>query len=107
MKNNTIKLNESTLRQIVAESVKKVLNEYAWASAPSFKELQNTLDKVVGILEDFYYSIPKEQLDEFMKLAGKEWNYLWESIISLEETVMRINSPRGLSDGDLTFDDLS
>lgn len=107
MKKNAVKINESTLRQIVAESVKKVLNEYAWASAPSFKELQNTLDKVAGILGDFCDSIPQEQLDEFMKLAGKEWNYLWESLMSLEETVMRINSPRGLSDGDLTFDDLS
>ena len=85
----------------------KRLREHAGTSASTFKELQNTLDKVTGILEDFYYSIPQEQLDEFVKLAGKEWNYLWESIMSLEETVMRINSPRGLSDGDLTFDDLS
>ena len=35
MKKNTIKLNENTLRQIVSESVRKVLkeydnNEYAW-----------------------------------------------------------------------------
>ena len=29
MKKNAIKLNENTLRQIVAESVKMVLNEYA------------------------------------------------------------------------------
>lgn len=107
MKKNTIKLNEDALRQIVAESVKKVLKEHAWASASTFKELQNVLDEVTGILSKFSNSIPQEHSDEFMKLAGREWNDLWGSLSSLEETVMHINNPRGLSDGDLTFDDLS
>ena len=107
MKKNVVKLNENTLRKIVAESVKKVLKENAWASAPSFKELEKVLDKVTGILSNFSNNIPQEQSDEFMKLVGREWNDLWKSLSSLEETVMRINNPRGLSDGDLTFDDLS
>ena len=107
MKKNVIKLNENTLRQIVAESVKKVLKEHAWASASTFKELQNVLDKVTGILRKFSNNIPQEHSDEFMKLAGREWNDLWDSLSSINETVMHINNPRGLSDGDLTFDDLS
>ena len=107
MKKNVIKLNENTLRQIVAESMKKILKEHAWASASTFKELQIVLDKVTGILRKFSNNIPQEHSDEFMKLVGREWNALWESLSSIEETVMHINNPRGLSDGDLTFDDLS
>ena len=107
MEKNVIKLNENTLRQIVAESVKKILKEHAWASASTFKELQIVLDKVTGILRKFSNNIPQEHSDEFMKLVGREWNALWESLSSIEETVMHINNPRGLSDGDLTFDDLS
>lgn len=107
MKKNIVKINENALRKIVTESVKKVLNEHTWASAPAFKELQIVLNKVTGILSKFSDNIPREQSEEFMKLVGREWNDLWESLSSLEETVMRINNPRGLSDGDLTFNDLS
>lgn len=107
MKKNTIKLNESQLRKIVAESVKKVLNEHIWKSAQTFKELQKALDKVTAILSKFSNNIPQEQEEEFMKLAGKEWNDLWDSLSSIKETTMHINNPRGLSDSDLTFDDLS
>ena len=73
----------------------------------TFKELEKVLDKVTGILSTFANNIPQEQSDEFMKLAGREWNALWESLSSIEETVMHINNPRGISDGDLTLDDLS
>ena len=100
-------LYENRLKKIVAESVKKILKEHAWASASTFKELQIVLDKVTGILRKFSNNIPQEHSDEFMKLVGREWNALWESLSSIEETVMHINNPRGLSDGDLTFDDLS
>lgn len=104
---NELKTNESSIRRIVSESVRKVLNEYAWTSGSTFKELQTVLDKVTEILGEFSNNIPREDSDEFMKLVGREWNNLWESISSIEETVMDINNPRGLSDGDLTFDDLS
>lgn len=85
----------------------KRLREHAGTSASTFKELQIVLDKVTGILGKFSNNIPQEHSDEFMKLVGREWNALWESLSSIEETVMHINNPRGLSDGDLTFDDLS
>ena len=107
MKKNTVKLNESQLKKIVAESVKNILNEHIWKSAPAFKELQNVLNKVTAILVKFSNKIPKEQEEEFMKLAGKEWNDLWDSLSSIKETTMRINNKRGFSDSDLTFDDLS
>ena len=107
MKKNVVKINENTLRQIVAESVKKVLKEHVWESASTFKAFQNVLDKVTGLLRNFSNNIPQEHSDEFMRLIGREWNDLWDSLSSIEETVMHINKPRGLSDGDLTFDDLN
>ncbi len=107
MKKNVIKLNENTLRRIVAESVRKVLKEHAWESASTFEELQKTLAKVTGILGTFSHNIPQEHGAEFMKLVGREWNDLWDSLTSIQETVMHIRNQRRLSDGDLTFDDLS
>ena len=104
---NVVKINENTLKRIVAESVKKVLKEHVWESASTFKALQNVLDKVTGLLRKFSNNIPQEHSDEFMRLVGREWNDLWNSLSSIEETVMHINEPKGLSDGDLTFDDLN
>ncbi len=107
MKKNVVKINEQQLKKIVAESVKMMLKEYAWPSAPTFKELEKVLDKIRGILGKFTDNIPQEHSAEFMKLAGREWNDLWDSFTSIWETVWRINHPHGLSDGDLTSDDLS
>lgn len=100
-------ITESQLRQMVKESVGKVLKEYAWATGPSFRELEKILDKVERMLKRFEESIPQEQVGEFRKRAGKDWSDLLGSLYSLQETVYRINGPSGLSDGDLTFDDLS
>ena len=105
---NTIRLNESQLKNIVAESVKKVLlKENILACASTFKEFQKVLDKITRILKKFSDSIPPELDDEFMKLVGRQWNDLWDTITGAKETVFHINNPRGLSNGDLTFDDLS
>ena len=49
MKKNVVKINENTLRQIVAESVKKVLNEDL-SSSPM--DLPNTLRDMAAYLED-------------------------------------------------------
>ena len=105
---NTIRLNESQLKNIVAESVKKVLlKENILACASTFKEFQKVLDKITRILKKFSDSIPPEHDDEFMKSVGRQWNDLWDTIMEVKEMVFHINNPRGLSDGDLTFDDLS
>ena len=104
---NVIKLNENALRQIVAESVNKVLlKENILLCASTFKEFQKVLDKITRILKRFSDSIPPEHADEFMKLVGRQWNDLWDTITGAKETVFHINNPRGLSNGDLTFDDL-
>lgn len=100
-------ITESQLRQMVKESVGKVLKEYAWATGPSFRELEKILDKVERMLEQFEESIPQEQVGEFWERAGKDWRNLFSSLCALQETVIRINNPGGYSDGDLTFDDLS
>ena len=42
-----------------------------------------------------------------MRLIGKEWNDLWEAISAMDETLIHLNGSRGISQGDLTFDDLS
>ena len=105
---NVINLNENALRQIVTESVKKVLlKENILACASTFKEFQKVLDKITRILKKFSDSIPPEHDDEFMKLVGRQWNDLWDAITGVKETVFHINNLRGLSNGDLTFDDLS
>ena len=40
MKKNTVKLNEAQLRQIVAESVKKILFEFDWQTANRAADIQ-------------------------------------------------------------------
>ena len=56
MKNNIVKINESTLRQIVAESVKKVLKEedkrwmYSDETLNAIQESYNVLNGLYGLL---------------------------------------------------------
>lgn len=71
------------------------------------KELENALDKIDKILEDFINSVPPQQGQEFLRLCGKEWRDLNKSLMSIRETVTRFNNQRGISQGDLTYDDLS
>lgn len=103
----TKKINEALLRQMVSKRVSQILNEYAFAITPSMKELENALDKIDKILEDFINSVPPQQGQEFLRLCGKEWRDLNESLMSIRETVTRFNNQRGISQDDLTYDDLS
>lgn len=50
MKKNVVKLNENTLRQIVAESVKKVLkeNQMAYANDGEFTRIINAAIEAIG-----------------------------------------------------------
>ena len=50
MKKNIVKLNEGTLRQIVAESVKKVLkeNQMAYANDAEFARIINAAIEAIG-----------------------------------------------------------
>jgi pyruvate carboxylase len=59
MKNNTIKLNENALRQIIAESVKKVIKEYVEGEQGS---------------TDVYKWVPDTYVDYYLK-ANKYGDY--------------------------------
>lgn len=54
MKKNTVKLNESTLRKIVAESVKKVLKESCWYGDE--KPFQTIISAANEIVDKFDYT---------------------------------------------------
>ena len=104
----TVKLSEQQLKKIIKESVKNVLNEgVMFISYPTMKELDNVLNKITKLLSKFSNNIPEEASNEFMRLVGKSWNNLWDDITSLREDIQPIIHQHGLSDGDLTFDDLS
>lgn len=52
MKKNAVKINENTLRQIVAESVKKVLKEYHWDKPFDEEEMQpDIIDEALSEME--------------------------------------------------------
>lgn len=94
-------ITDSQLRQIVKESIKNVLNEGFGPLGPSFENLQRELTSIGG-LSNFGKSIPREQGMEFMRLVGREWNDLLDSLSALERKVSRINKQ-----GNVTVDDLS
>ena len=86
MKRNTIKLNENTLRQIVAESVKKVLkgNHYmSYEDTDAYREeqeeirqenrRQNTLKSACDeLINVFYnYSATDEDCEYYLKYIGE------------------------------------
>lgn len=95
-------ITDSQLRQIVKESIKNVLNEGFGPLGPSFENLQRELTSIVCGLSNFGKSIPREQGMEFMRLVGREWNDLLDSLSALERKVSRINKQ-----GNVTVDDLS
>ena len=95
-------ITDSQLRQIVKESIKNVLNEGFGPLGPSFENLLRELTSIVCGLSNFGKSIPREQGMEFMRLVGREWNDLLDSLSALERKVSRINKQ-----GNVTVDDLS
>ena len=106
MKKDVVKINEAQLRNIVAESIKKVLKEDI-SIKDTFIQFEDTLNQVTEMLFNFENNIPIEQSKEFRRLIGKEWNNLWEAISAINETLTHLNSSRGISQGDLTFNELS
>lgn len=70
MKKNTIKLNESTLKQIVAESVKKVLKEERnWDAENGIIQQANKLKDEVLDLSDLAYQSGKKAWSEWLHKA--------------------------------------
>ena len=100
MKKNTIKLNESQLRQIVAESMKKVLKEEQTDTDSEIYQaivvFLNELHRIImannGTIEDYDEEIRNVQ----------------QSAIKLRDAlIMPKQRRRGISQGDLTFNDIS
>ena len=77
MKKNTIKLNEAQLRQIVAESVKKVLKEGSkeWGfkeeTLDAIREAYNALSGLHGLLRQEIYPEETESAND-AKALGRE-----------------------------------
>ena len=86
MKKNIVKLNEGTLRQIVAESVKKVLKENQYMSyedTDAYREeeeevrqnarrqnaLKNACDELISVFHN--YSATDEDCEYFLKYIGE------------------------------------
>ena len=86
MKKNIVKLNEGTLRQIVAESVKKVLKENQYMSyedTDAYREeeeevrqntrrqnaLKNACDELISVFHN--YSATDEDCEYFLRYIGE------------------------------------
>ena len=101
---NIIRLTESQLREMISESVKKVLNE----NNKSFdfkKELlrltQNYLRELYGYAEGY-----RDSIDNNMKLNDVIYQTI-ESVTDLRDN-LKLDEPfkRGVSQGDLSFTDI-
>lgn len=71
MKKNAIKLNETQLRQIVAESVKKVLKEYHWDEPFDDEEMSsNIVEKDLSEMEKILNYIKRVlKLDNYNQIG--------------------------------------
>lgn len=78
MKNNTIKLNENTLRQIVDESVKKVLREYEDRSYNSGEFYGEALDAAVQAYLNSLNLEPRYIVTDTKKIADAFGDRLFE-----------------------------
>lgn len=100
---NTIKLNEAQLKQIVAESVKKVVNEWQESSNDTDSEIYQV---ITSFLEEIYRIITTDR--DAAEYYGEEIRNAQQSAIRLRDVLIHPKQRRmGISQGDLTFDDLS
>lgn len=72
--NNTIKLNESQLRKVVSETVKKVLNEFYGGSKKEKVAYENACDCLkYGYGFKFWFERNSQYLDDDEEFAKKVW----------------------------------
>lgn len=118
MKKNVIKLNENALRQIVAESVKKVLNEEYVSNEDSelYQVITTFLNEIHRIIKDAYRPVMRQYTDgarqegvnDVLIYYGDEIKDVQQAAIRLRDALIYPKQRRmGVSQGDLTFDDLS
>ena len=100
MKKNTIKLNENQLRNIVAESVKKVLKEN---SSDTDSEIYQA---ITSFMDEIHRIITTDR--EAVEYYGEEIRDVQQSAIRLRDALIHPTQRRmGVSQGDLTYDYLS
>ena len=97
MKNNTIKLNENQLRNIVAESVKKVLKENSSdTDSDIYQAITSFMDEIHRII-----TTDREAIEYY----GEEIRDVQQSAIRLRDALIHPTQRRmGVSQGDLTYD---
>ena len=99
MKKNTVKLNEQQLRQIVAESVKRVLRENYISNTDSeiYQAITSFLDEIHRII-----TTDREAVEDY----GEEISDVQQSAIRLRDALISPKQRRmGVSQGDLTYGD--
>lgn len=93
MKKNTIKLNESQLRKIVAESVKRVLKESCWYG--DIKPFETIAAEAQKIVEKFEYA-QSDDYDDLGDCDGPDITpqiYKWaKNVAEQAEYWLRSNS---------------
>ena len=100
MKKNVVKINENTLRQIVAESVKKVLKEN---SSDTDSEIYQA---ITSFMDEIHRIITTDR--EAVEYYGEEIRDVQQSAIRLRDALIHPTQRRmGVSQGDLTYDYLS
>ena len=100
MKKNIVKINENTLRQIVAESVKKVLKEN---SSDTDSEIYQA---IASFMDEIHRIITTDR--EAVEYYGEEIRDVQQSAIRLRDALINPTQRRmGVSQGDLTYDYLS
>ena len=100
MKKNVVKINENTLRQIVAESVKKVLKEN---SSDTDSEIYQA---IASFMDEIHRIITTDR--EAVEYYGEEIRDVQQSAIRLRDALIHPTQRRmGVSQGDLTYDYLS
>ena len=79
MKKNVVKINENTLRKIVAESVKKVLKESKGMFSDLYndKNAPNPYGRKIEELEERYYQL-QDELFALQKDIKKYTDWNWE-----------------------------
>ena len=100
MKKNVVKINENTLRQIVAESVKKVLKEN---SSDTDSEIYQA---ITSFMDEIHRIITTDR--EAIEYYREEIRDVQQSAIRLRDALIHPTQRRmGVSQGDLTYDYLS
>lgn len=77
MKKNTIKLTESQLNKVIAESVKKVLREGMTSDNPAYEKWE-TIKEYLGaeqMLEDIFQYLDSSKLEQIIEWFDQDYDF--------------------------------